>query len=154
MRGRRAGRIVNMSSLGGLVTVPFQGMYCASKYALEAYTQALRMEVRPFGIQVAMIEPGDFATGFTAHRRMTAASTADSPYAARCRSAVAKMAQDESATTDIGPVVRAAIDAVEADRTPLRYPVAARLQLALVGLRHALPQRLYEKLVMDHYGVG
>ena len=153
MREQGAGRIVNMSSLGGLVTVPFQGMYCASKYALEAYTQALRMEVRPFGIQVAMIEPGDFATGFTAHRRMTAASTPHSPYAARCRSAVTKMASDESTTTDIGPVVRAAIDAIESDRPPLRYPVASRLQLALVGLRHVLPQRLYEKLVMDHYGV-
>jgi NAD(P)-dependent dehydrogenase (short-subunit alcohol dehydrogenase family) len=154
MRERRAGRIVNMSSLGGLVTVPFQGMYCASKYALEAYTQALRMEVRPFGIHVAMIEPGDFATGFTAHRRMTAASTPDSPYAARCRSAVATMAKDEGATTDIGPVVRAAIDSIESDRPPLRYPVASRLQLALVGLRHVLPQRLYEKLLLDHYGVG
>jgi NAD(P)-dependent dehydrogenase (short-subunit alcohol dehydrogenase family) len=154
MRERCAGRIVNMSSLGGLVTVPFQGMYCASKYALEAYTQALRMEVQPFGIRVSMIEPGDFATGFTAHRRMTAASTPDSPYAARCRSAVVKMAEDESTTTDIRPVVRAAIDAIESDRTPLRYPVASRLQLALVGLRHVLPQRLYQKLVMDHYGVS
>ena len=154
MRERRTGHIVNMSSLGGLVTVPFQGMYCASKYALEAYTQALRMEVRPFGIQVAMIEPGDFATGFTAHRRMTAASTPGSPYAARCRSAVAAMAEDESATTDIGPVVRAAIDALESDRPPLRYPVASRLQLALVRLRHLLPQRLYEKLMLDHYGAG
>ena len=154
MRERRSGHIVNMSSLGGLVTVPFQGMYCASKYALEAYTQALRMEVRPFGIQVAMIEPGDFATGFTAHRRMTAASTPGSPYAQRCRSAVAKMAEDEGVTTDVGPVVRAAIDSIESDRPPLRYPVASRLQLALVGLRHVLPQRLYEKLVMDHYGVG
>jgi NAD(P)-dependent dehydrogenase (short-subunit alcohol dehydrogenase family) len=154
MRERRSGHIVNMSSLGGLVTVPFQGMYCASKYALEAYTQALRMEVRPFGIQVAMIEPGDFATGFTAHRRMTAASTPGSPYAARCRSAVAAMVADESATTDIGPVVRAAIDALESDRPPLRYPVASRLQLALVRLRHVLPQRLYEKLMLDHYGAG
>ena len=154
MRERRAGRIVNMSSLGGLVTVPFQGMYCASKYALEAYTQALRMEVRPFGIHVAMIEPGDFATGFTAHRRTTAASTGDSPYAARCRSAVATMAKDEAATTDIGPVVLAAIDSIESDRPPLRYPVASRLQLGLVRLRDVLPQRLYEKLVLDHYGVG
>jgi NAD(P)-dependent dehydrogenase (short-subunit alcohol dehydrogenase family) len=154
MRERRSGHIVNMSSLGGLVTVPFQGMYCASKYALEAYTQALRMEVRPFGIQVAMIEPGDFATGFTAHRRMTAASTPGSPYAARCRSAVAAMVADESATTDIGPVVRAAIDALESDRPPLRYQVASRLQLALVRLRHVLPQRLYEKLMLDHYGAG
>jgi hypothetical protein len=101
-----------------------------------------------------MIEPGDFATGFTAHRRMTVASTPDSPYAARCRSAVATMAQDESATTDIGPVVRAAVDSIESDRPPLRYAVASRLQLVLVRLRPALPQRLYEKLVLDHYGVG
>ena len=154
MRERGTGRIVNMSSLGGLVTVPFQGMYCASKYALEAYTQVLRMEVRPFGIHVTMIEPGDFATGFTAHRRMTAASTPGSPYAARCRAAVARMAEDESATTDIRPVVRAAIEAVESERPPLRYPVASRLQLVLVGLRNVLPQRLYEKLVLDHYGLG
>jgi NAD(P)-dependent dehydrogenase (short-subunit alcohol dehydrogenase family) len=154
MRERRAGRIVNLSSLGGLVPVPFQGMYCASKYAVEAYTQALRMEVRPFGIHVAMVEPGDFATGFTANRRMTAASTPDSPYVARCRSAVAQMSVDESATADIRPVVHAAIDAIESDRPPLRYPVASRLQLALVGLRHVLPQRLYETLLMNHYGVG
>jgi hypothetical protein len=85
---------------------------------------------------------------------MTAASTPDSPYAARCRSAVATMAKDESATTDIGPVVRAAIHAIESARPPLRYPVASPLQLALVRLRHVLPQRLYEQLVMDHYGAG
>jgi NAD(P)-dependent dehydrogenase (short-subunit alcohol dehydrogenase family) len=75
MRAQRSGRIVNMSSLGGLVSIPFQAMYCATKFAVEAYTEALRMEVRPFGIQVAMVEPGDFATRFTANRLMTAAST-------------------------------------------------------------------------------
>lgn len=154
MRERRAGHIVNMSSLGGMVTVPFQGMYCASKHALEAYTQALRMEVRPFGIHVAMIEPGDFATGFTAQRRMTGASTPDSPYDVRCRAAVATMAADEGATTDIRPVVRAAIDAIESDRPGLRYPVASASQLVLVRLRHVLPQWLYERLVMDHYGAA
>jgi NAD(P)-dependent dehydrogenase (short-subunit alcohol dehydrogenase family) len=154
MRGRRAGRIVNMSSMGGLVAVPFQGMYCATKYAVEAYTQALRMEVRPFGIQVSMIEPGDFATGFTAGRRLTAASTAGSPYAERCRAAVAKMAEDEAATRDLGPVVRATIAALESAQPRLRHAVASPLQRTLVGLRHLLPQRLFERLVMSHYGVG
>lgn len=152
MRARRAGRIVNMSSLGGLVTVPYQGMYCASKYAVEAYTQALRMELRPFGIHVAMIEPGDFATGFTASRRLTAGSTPESPYASRRRAAVATMAADEATTSDLGPVVRAAIAAIESERPRLRYPVASALQRLLVSLRHVLPQRLYERLIMDHYG--
>jgi NAD(P)-dependent dehydrogenase (short-subunit alcohol dehydrogenase family) len=154
MRGRRAGRIVNMSSMGGLVAFPFQGMYCATKYAVEAYTQALRMEVRPFGIQVSMIEPGDFATGFTASRRLPAASTAGSPYAERCRAAVAKMAEDEAATRDLGPVVRATIAALESAQPRLRHAVASPLQRTLVGLRHLLPQRLFERLVMSHYGVG
>lgn len=153
MRAQRAGRIVNMSSLAGLVSVPFQGMYSASKFAVEAYSEALRMEVRPFGIRVAMVEPGDFATGFTANRRMTAASTAGSPYAERCRTAVRRMAEDESGNVDIGPVVRAVITAVEARNPRLRYPAASALQRTLVALRPALPQSLFEYLMMDNYGI-
>jgi NAD(P)-dependent dehydrogenase (short-subunit alcohol dehydrogenase family) len=153
MRARRAGRIVNMSSLGGLVSVPFQAMYCASKFAVEAYTEALRMETRPFGIHVSMIEPGDFATRFTVNRRLTAASTAESPYAARRQAAVRRMAEDESANADIGPVVRAAITAIEADRPRLRYPAASALQRLLVGLRPALPESVFEYLMTDHYGI-
>lgn len=154
MRARGGGRIVNMSSLAGLVTVPFQGMYCASKHAVEAYTQALRMEVKPFGIHVAMVEPGDFATGFTASRRLTAsAAGGESAYAEHCRRAVEKMAEDESATTDLGPVVRAVVAAVESRRPRLRYPVASPLQRVLVGLRHALPASVFEHLLMDHYGI-
>jgi NAD(P)-dependent dehydrogenase (short-subunit alcohol dehydrogenase family) len=153
MRGRRAGRIVNMSSLGGLVSVPFQAMYCASKFAVEAYTEALRMETRPFGIHVSMVEPGDFATGFTASRRLTAASAGDSPYAERCRTAVRRMAEDESGNADIGPVVRAAITAIESRRPRLRYPAANALQRTLVALRPFLPQPLFERLVMDNYGI-
>jgi NAD(P)-dependent dehydrogenase (short-subunit alcohol dehydrogenase family) len=153
MRERHAGRIVNMSSLGGLVSVPFQAMYCASKFAVEAYTEALRMEVRAFGIQVSMIEPGDFRTRFTANRRMTAASTADSPYAQHCRTAVRRMAADESANADVGPVVRAAITAVESGKPRLRYPAASALQRTLVGLRPALPQSWFEYLMTDHYGL-
>jgi len=153
MRAQRAGRIVNMSSLAGLVSVPFQGMYSASKFAVEAYSEALRMEVRPFGISVSMVEPGDFATGFTANRRMTAASTAGSPYAERCRTAVRRMAEDESGNVDIGPVVRAVITAVEARNPRLRYPAASALQRTLVALRPALPQSLFEYLMMDNYGI-
>lgn len=153
MRARRSGRIVNMSSLGGLISVPFQAMYCASKFAIEAYTEALRMETRPFGIHVSMIEPGDFATRFTANRRMTAASAAESPYAARCRSAVRQMAADESGNADIGPVVRAVIRAVEADAPRLRYQAASAAQRVIVALRPLLPSSLFESLIMDHYGI-
>lgn len=154
MRAKHSGRIVNMSSLGGRVSVPFQAMYCASKFAVEAYTEALRMEVRPFGVQVAMVEPGDFATRFTENRRMTAAaSSALTPYAERCTTAVRRMGEDESKNREIGPVVRAAVSAVEASRPRLRYPAANALQRTLVALRPLLPQPLFEYLIMDNYGI-
>lgn len=153
MRAQRSGRVVNMSSLGGIVGVPFQAMYCATKFAVEAYTEGLRMEVRPFGIHVSMVEPGDFATRFTANRRMTAASTAESPYAERCATAVRRMGEEESANRDIGPVVRAALRALEAERPRLRYPAANALQHTLVALLPFLPQPVVEFLVMDNYKI-
>jgi len=69
MRRQRAGNIVNISSIGGLIAIPFQALYSASKFALEGMTASLRMEVRPFGIRVVLIEPGDTKTPITEHRR-------------------------------------------------------------------------------------
>jgi NAD(P)-dependent dehydrogenase (short-subunit alcohol dehydrogenase family) len=64
-RGRR-GLIINTSSLAGRVSVPFFGTYCATKHALEAYSQSLRYEVAPFGIDVALVEPGPFPSNLLA----------------------------------------------------------------------------------------
>ena len=64
MRERRGGTIVNISSVAGLVANPFGGVYCASKFALEALTDALRLELRPWGIRVVLVEPGPVATHF------------------------------------------------------------------------------------------
>ena len=153
MREQRSGRIVNIGSLAGLVSVPFQAFYCATKYAVEAYTEALRMEVRPFGIHVSLVEPGDFATGFTAKRRMVRASGPSSVYDERCRAAVGRMAADEARNTDIGPVVRQVIAVVESTKPRLRYPVANLLQRTMVALRPALPARWFEFLIMDNYGI-
>ena len=69
MRQQGSGRILNVSSIAGRIGIPFQAFYSASKFAIEGFTEALRMEVAPFGIQVVLIEPGDFRTGFTAARK-------------------------------------------------------------------------------------
>ena len=68
MRKQHHGHIICISSIGGLMGLPYQGMYSASKFAIEGYCEALRLEVRQFGINVTIINPGDFFTGFTAAR--------------------------------------------------------------------------------------
>ncbi len=73
MRQQGSGRILNISSIAGQIAIPFQAFYSASKFAVEGFTEALRMEVAPFGVKVVLIEPGDFRTGFTAARRMAGA---------------------------------------------------------------------------------
>lgn len=74
MRKQHHGYIINISSVNGFITLPFQSMYCASKYALEAMTEALRMEVSPWNIKVTLIEPGDMKTNNTANRIFATAS--------------------------------------------------------------------------------
>jgi NAD(P)-dependent dehydrogenase (short-subunit alcohol dehydrogenase family) len=64
MRKQKEGTIVNISSIGGLMGLPFQGFYSASKYAIEGMSEALRMELKPFHIKVVVVRPGDFHTGF------------------------------------------------------------------------------------------
>jgi NAD(P)-dependent dehydrogenase (short-subunit alcohol dehydrogenase family) len=85
MRQRRRGRIINMSSISGKVVIPLFGPYSSSKFALESMTDALRLETHPFGVHVALIEPGYIPTGFeTASRELSstyAAGAAASPYA-------------------------------------------------------------------------
>ena len=151
MRRQNSGRVINLSSLAGLVAVPYQAFYCASKHAIEAYTEALRMEMRPFGIHVSMIEPGDFATSFTDNRRMVTGCAEGSAHYNRCRTAVARMQEDERKFTDLKPVVKTVLAALDNLRPALRYPVAVPLQRFLVALKPFVPQGLFEYLIMDNY---
>lgn len=72
MRARKAGHILNLTSIAGLVSFPGNGLYCASKFALEGFTEALHHEVKPFGVRVTLVEPGAFRTGFAGSAAMKA----------------------------------------------------------------------------------
>lgn len=153
MRAAGRGHIVNMGSLGGKIAVPFGGFYCASKFALEAYSEAMRMEVRPFGISVSVIEPGDFATSITSNRRMSAETVVASAYYERCTRAEGKMSEDEQKNKDLSPVVNAVLEIVSSRAPALRYPVATATQRFLVALRNILPQTVFQKMLADYYGI-
>ena len=153
MRQQKSGLIINVSSLAGLTALPFQGIYSASKFALEGLTESLRMEVASFGIRVALIEPGDFATGFTAQRRTATASHAMSAYRGTCEKALGRMAHDETH----GPspeIIAALIERIITTPSPrLRYPTGLFAQRIGVGLKRFLPHKIVEKVLMRMYGL-
>jgi len=153
LRERRTGTIVNVSSLAGLIAQPFVGMYCATKFATEGVSEALRMEVRPFGIHVVMIEPGDTRTGFTANRRRTQASQAASPYADNMQRTLAVIEHDEQ--TGIAPdAVARLLERILRSRSPrLRYPVASTSQRFAAVARKLMPGGLFERLLTQYYRV-
>ena len=81
MRTRKSGRIINISSITGLIPFGIYGVYSSSKFAVEALSEALRFEVRLFGVDVTLLEPGSFSTHFKQHSRLAKAyTTATSPY--------------------------------------------------------------------------
>lgn len=93
LRRQGYGRILNMSSVAAPIAIPFQAYYSASKAAVRTYTMALRGEVKPFGIEVCAIMPGDVATGFTSARAKSTAG--DEEYGGRISRGVAVMEHDE-----------------------------------------------------------
>jgi NAD(P)-dependent dehydrogenase (short-subunit alcohol dehydrogenase family) len=145
MRGAGKGRIVNVSSVAGRVTLPGAGAYAASKYAIEAISDALRFEVRGFGVDVIVIEPGPIRTEFTASANTALERTDAGPYAAY-HAAVAKAdaETDESFIADRPERVARAIErALDAGRPRPRYRVTPVAHV-LPKLRGALGDRAFD----------
>jgi NAD(P)-dependent dehydrogenase (short-subunit alcohol dehydrogenase family) len=153
MRRQRSGLIVNISSMGGLIALPFQGFYCASKYALEALTESLRMEVKPYGVQVTLIEPGDFKTRITANRVFAAASTDPSEYTVQQCAAVDVITENERNGADPRELAALLGKIIEQQRVRPHYLVGAYFQKLAVWAKRFLPASVFEKLIMSHYRI-
>jgi NAD(P)-dependent dehydrogenase (short-subunit alcohol dehydrogenase family) len=149
MRAQGGGLIVNVSSVAGLVSLPYQSMYSASKYAVEAITEAIRMEARPFGIRAVLVEPGDTKTGCTANRRMAAAN-AGSAYGKRCEKAVATMAKSEQGASEPRTILRVVDRLVRMRNPPVRVAVGFENKL-LVLLIRSMPARVLGFLMSKIY---
>ncbi|MDO9264413.1 MAG: SDR family oxidoreductase [Desulfosalsimonadaceae bacterium] len=154
MRERRSGRIINISSLGGMMGVPFHGAYSASKFALEGISESLRIEVKPFGIHVTLIEPGDFRTSATKNRVFAAKPAAESVYADACGPAVAIMANDEQ---NGQPPEKLAVLVEKIIRHPkpkVRYSIGRMDQRFSLIAKRLLPAGLFEQMLMNYYKLG
>jgi len=153
MRERKSGLIINIGSLAGLLPIPFQAFYSSSKYAVESFTEALRIELLPFGIRVVLIEPGDFKTGFTANRKTAAESKVNETYREKFSKALSIMEQDESngpSPLKIAELIGRIID----NPSPrLRYTTGKLSQILPIKLRSYIPHKLSEYLLMKYYGL-
>jgi short-subunit dehydrogenase len=152
MRQQRSGYIVNIGSIGGLLAIPYQGLYSASKFALEGFSESLRMEVRDFGIRVVIVEPGDHKTPFTANRRVTNGSS-NPTYFDRFHRAVARMAADEQSGPTPDRVARLVHKIVTTANPRLRYTIGPGSQRAAALLKRIAPYSLVERAMRRYYGV-
>lgn len=148
MRAARRGRIVIISSAGGRLAAPGNSAYCASKFALEGFGEALAQEVAPLGLQVVLIEPGFIKTELLGRNRHLAVRALDpnGPYY-RWFQQLEKMADEElhASPTSAVDVARAVHRALTAERPNLRYLVRLRAKV-LIALRRHLPGELFERL--------
>jgi NAD(P)-dependent dehydrogenase (short-subunit alcohol dehydrogenase family) len=156
MRGQGFGRIVNVSSMGGRLTFPGGGLYHASKHAVEAISDALRFEVRGFGVEVVVIEPGLIRTGFVETAVGSMDESGSGPYAA-FDAGVARVTRENYvrgpfARLGGGPetVAETIERALSAARPRPRYTVTPSASLLISG-RRLLPDRAWDALLRLFY---
>ena len=150
MRKQQSGLIINISSIAGYMGLPYRSIYSASKGALIIVTEALRMEVKSFGVQITDVAPGDFATNIASgryHAPVNKDSAYEKPYAATLQM------MDEHVESGSNPIEMAeAIYAIIQNSSPkVHYRVGLFLQKFSIVLKKILPSKVYEKMLMKHY---
>ena len=150
MRHQRHGHIICISSIGGLMGLPYQGMYSASKYAIEGYCEALRLEVRQHGIKVTVINPGDFSTGFTAQRGKVSNPDALAAYPGYTQS-MESIEHDENSGLKPDRLARRISRIVRKRHPRNRYIIATLVQKSSVFLKALLPAKWFDSIIGSYY---
>jgi short-subunit dehydrogenase len=154
MRKQGGGTIINFSSIGGLMGLPFQAFYAAGKFALEGFSEALRMEVKQFNIKVILINPGDFHTSNSANRRnFLAPSGPEDPYYEQFKITLAIIEKDEANGWKPEILAKKLVKIVDCKNPRHKYIIASFEQKLAVVLRYILPGKLFSWILEDHYKI-
>ena len=151
MRKQGGGKIVMFSSINGLLGIPFQSAYTASKHAIEGYAECLALEGKPFGIQVMLVEPGDHRSGSDKYRPHAAAMTAESPYADAYKSATERIHRDETNGSDPDVLGRKVARILDRKRIPFRKRIASPDQHLAVYIHRFLGARINGVVLRKYY---
>jgi short-subunit dehydrogenase len=153
MRSQGAGIIINMSSIGGLMGLPYQGFYSASKFAVEGLSEALRMELKPYNIKVVLVNPGDFKTHFTANRKVNTSVVSGTGYEEQFRESLAVIEKDENGGLNPEILARKIARILERKNPCHQYVVATFEQKLAVLIKTILPGSWFMKILSSHYGI-
>lgn len=153
MREQHAGTIINISSIGGLMGLPFQGFYAASKFAIEGMSEALRMELKPFHIKVVVIRPGDFITSFTSNRKIDRNLNENNPYELQFRKSMSVIEADEKGGMKPDYFARKLARIIEKKNPCSTYILSTAEQKLAVVLKRILPDALFSGILGSHYGI-
>ena len=153
MRKQGGGQITNLSSIGGVMGLPYQGFYSASKFAIEGFTEALAAEVRGFGIKVSMVEPGDFATNFTARRKNSEITAKSEAYGDSFARSLSLIEKEENGGLKPEFLAKKIEKIIRSRKPRLRYVVANFEQKLSVLLKHILPGNWFVGILRNYYKV-
>lgn len=142
--------LINITSIAGRVALPFRGIYSSSKFAVEGLTESLSMELRPFGIRVSIIEPGDFRTNINANRRV-AKHVDHTLYNGTFDQTLEQINAHVQSAQDPILIARQVERILNTSKPKLRYIVATRVQRLSIQLKRLLPGRKFERMLMGHY---
>lgn len=153
MRRQHKGKIINISSIAGLMAVPYQGFYSASKFAIEGYSEALSLEVHPFNIKVCIVEPGDFNTGFTANRNISAATLASPDYGEYFADTLKIIEKAETGGCAPSKFVTAILKLVEKENPPFRTLTGPLSQVMFAKVKGWLPGKVIRYALRIFYKI-
>ena len=150
MRNQQAGLIINITSIAAYMGLPYRGIYSASKGALEILTEAFRMELKGFNIEMTNVAPGDFATNIAAGR-YHAPLKKDSPYKKSYGKTLDLMNAHVDDGSDPNLMAKAIFKIININNPKGHYKVGKAMQKFSIVLKRILPDKTYEKLLMKHY---
>ncbi len=150
MREQKSGLIINVTSIAGYMGLPFRGIYSATKGALEIVTEAIRMEVKGFGVEVTNIAPGDFATNIASGRYHTPVIE-NSPYKDNYEQNLELMNSHVGSGSNPIQMAKAIHKIINIKRPNIHYKEGDFMQKFSIVLKKILPDKVYEKLLMNHY---
>jgi NAD(P)-dependent dehydrogenase (short-subunit alcohol dehydrogenase family) len=152
MRSQKSGLIINITSIAGYMGLPYRGIYSASKGALELITEALRMEVKSFGIHITNVAPGDFATNIAAgrfHAPLIKGSVYEIPYG----TTLSMMNEHVDSGSNPNEMAEAIYKIIQKPCPKGHYKIGAFIQKFSIVLKRILPDKVYEKMLMNHYKI-